>query len=97
MENRREQMNKISEGTASAQRLLGQLHRVDTCLLEHGETRSAHGNMMQIDVAVPDKYEDEDEPVEWTIEAVMLLLCGAGVMALIMVVIWGTSIFVRMG
>ena len=90
-------MNKISEGTASAQRLLGQLHRVDTSLLEHGETRSNHGNIQHIDLAVPDKYEEDSEPYGWTIEAVMLLLCGAGVMALIMFAIWGTSIFVRLG
>ena len=91
-------MNKISEGTASAHRLLGQFHRIDTSLLEHGETRSNHGNIMQIDMAVPDKYDEDDgEPISWGLEAVILFLCGMGCMALIMVAILGTSIFVRLG
>jgi hypothetical protein len=42
---------------------------------------------------VPEKYEDDEPSASWTIEAVMLLLSGAGVMALIMFVIWGVSIF----
>lgn len=85
----------LSEGTESAQRLLGQLHRVDGAQVEH--THMVVGNYeqrsMPIDVAKPDRYEEEGEPVGWTIEAVMLLLSGAGVMALIMFAIWGVSIF----
>ena len=83
----------LSEGTESAQRILGQLHRVDTSMLEQNETIFRSGDALQIDVAVPDKYEDDESSASWTIEAVMLLLSGAGVMALIMFVIWGVSIF----
>ena len=50
-----------------------------------------------IDVAVPDKYEDDGEPVSWSMDALFLFLIGMGCMALIMFVIWGASIFVRLG
>ena len=50
-----------------------------------------------IDVAVPDNYEDDGEPISWGMEALILFLCGMGTMALIMFVIWGASIFARLG
>ena len=46
-----------------------------------------------IDLAVPDKYEDDGEPISWGMESLMLFLSGMGTMALIIFVIWGASIF----
>lgn len=87
-------MNKSSEGAASAKRILGQYHHIDTHNLAHNETRTNDG-AMQADLAMLD--EDDGEPVGWAMEALILFLCGMGTMALVMFVIWGASIFARLG